>query len=303
MRILAANPLQPLIDAAHWILVYLHDNLGLSWGLSIIGLTVVVRTLILPLTYKSIQGMREVQRHAPELKKLQEKYKDDPKRKQEEMMRFYQEHKFNPLGSCLPLVLQFPVFLALFYLLRSNEFKTDIRGEESFLFIENLAEPATGLVLVVLATVYVGTQLAASLVTAISADRMQRYLILALPFVFVPFILSFQAGLLVYWITTNVWTIGQQFAVKKLMPPPEPLPSGAKSGLGKTEGTKPTPGRGGRKRPFTAGNGQGAADAARSARAAAPVAGGAKGNGKGNGKAASPQGAQRRKKKRSGRRR
>ncbi len=298
MPVLAANPLQPLIDGAHWILLFLHDDLGLSWGLSIIGLTVVVRVLILPLTYKSIQGMREVQRHAPELKKLQEKYKDDPKRKQEEMMRFYQEHKFNPLGSCLPLVLQFPVFLALFYLLRSNEFKQDIRGEESFLFIQNLAEPATGVALAILATVYVATQLAASLVTAISADRMQRYLILALPFIFVPFILSFQAGLLVYWITTNVWTIGQQLAVKKLMPPPEPLPSGAKGGLGKTEETEPTPGRGGRRRPMTAGNGKaGTGDSA----GPAAATGGAKADGRGNGRAPSPP--SRKKKKRSGRRR
>ncbi len=298
MPLLAANPLQPLIDIAHAILVFLHDSVGLSWGLSIIGLTVVVRTLILPLTYKSITGMREVQRHAPELKKLQEKYKDDPKRKQEEMMRFYQEHKFNPLGSCLPLVLQFPVFLALFYLLRGAEFKQDIRGEESFLFIENLAEPATGFVLVVLAVVYVGTQLAASLVTAISADRMQRYLILALPFIFVPFILSFQTGLLVYWITTNVWTIGQQLAVKKLMPPPEPLPSGPKSGLGKTKDTEPAPGRGGRQRPFTAGNGK-ADKSDAPTRRPAPLAADAKGNGKGP----TGQGAQRKKKKRSGRRR
>jgi YidC/Oxa1 family membrane protein insertase len=242
--------------------------------------------------------MREVQRHAPELKKLQEKYKDDPKRKQEEMMRFYQEHKFNPLGSCLPLVLQFPVFLALFYLLRSTEFKQDIRGEESFLFIQNLAEPATGWVLAVLAAVYVGTQLAASLVTAISADRMQRYLILALPFIFVPFILSFQTGLLVYWITTNVWTIGQQFAVKKLMPPPEPLPSGAKSGLGKTKDTEPAPGRGGRQRPFTAGNGKAEGKGGEPTRPPARVSAEAKGNGK-----AASQGAQRKKKKRSGRRR
>src|SRR5688572_29545202 len=110
----------------------------------------------------------------------------------EEMMALYQRHKVNPASACLPIVLQIPFFISLFYLLRSNEFKADIRGEESFLFIPNLAEPATGWVLAVLVVVYVGTQLAASLVTAIGADRTQRMLVLALPFVFVVFILNFE---------------------------------------------------------------------------------------------------------------
>jgi len=289
---LAANILQPLIDVAHTVLKFFHDQAGLSWGLSIIALTFVVRLLILPLTFKQVRGMQQMQRHAPELKKLQDRYKDDPKRKQEEMMRFYQENSFNPLGACLPLVLQIPFFITLFYLLRSDAFRTDIRGEESFGFIPNLAEPLTAypLVLVTMLVIYVATQLGATLVSMATAERNQRLLMLGLPFVFVFFIINFEAGLMVYWITTNVWTIGQQVLVKKFLPPPDPQTAPAKATAnGDSAERAPRKARGAR----TAANGSEA-----SGRRAAGA------NGSGNGAAAKPPpGAPRKKKKRSGRRR
>jgi YidC/Oxa1 family membrane protein insertase len=293
-----ANVLQPLIDVAHAILKFWHDSVGLSWGWSIVMLTVVVRIAILPLTYKGVRGMQNMQRLAPEMKKLQERYKDDRQRLNEEMMKFYQEHGFNPASSCLPLLLQIPFFIALFYLLRGNEFKADIRGEESFLFIDNLARPETGLVLVVLIVIYVGTQLAASLVTAVSGDRNQRLLILGLPILFVPILINFEAGLLVYWITTNVWTFGQQLFVKRFLPPPEPISS---------DGDTPSPARegdagesgGGRRRGILA--------------ALTPQGANGSGNGSGGGADGAPDGrassgrppppSPRKKKKRSGRRR
>jgi len=247
-----ANILQPLIDVADVALGFFHDSAGLSWGLSIIALTVVVRILILPLTFKQVRAMQDLQRLQPEIKKLQERYKGDRQRMNQEMMGFYQEHKVNPLGSCLPILLQIPVFITLFYLLRSDEFQREIRGEESFLFITDLAEPATGTVLIVLLVLYVGSQLGSTLVTAISADKNQRRLFLALPFVFVVFVWQFQAGLLVYWITTNVWTVGQQLLVKRLFPPPAPLSAGvADAALGKTaagtvDGSAPAKGARGR---------------------------------------------------------
>jgi YidC/Oxa1 family membrane protein insertase len=218
-----ANVLQPLIDFAHAILRFFHDQAGFSWGASIIALTVTVRLLILPLTFKQVRAMQNMQRLQPEIKRIQERYKGDKQRTQQEMMRFYQQNKVNPLGSCLPIVLQLPFFISLFYLLRSAEFQHDIQGAASFLFIPNLAQPATGVVLAVLLVMYVVTQLGASLVTAVSADKNQRRLMLALPFVFVVFISRFQAGLIVYWITTNVWTVGQQLAVKKFLPAPAPI--------------------------------------------------------------------------------
>jgi YidC/Oxa1 family membrane protein insertase len=225
-----ANVLQPLIDACQWILEFWHDlidendNLEGSWGLAIILMTFTVRIAILPLTFKGVKSMQRLQTLQPAIKQIQERYKDDKQRMNQEVMAFYQREKVNPLGSCFPLLLQIPFFISLFYLLRSDTFKADIADNPSFLAIDNLAETVTDPVLLgVLIVLYVGTQLAASAVTAISADPTQRRIMFALPFVFVIFIVNFQAGLIVYWITTNVWTIGQQLLVRKLYPKPEPL--------------------------------------------------------------------------------
>jgi YidC/Oxa1 family membrane protein insertase len=177
-----------------------------------------------------VRGMQEMQRIQPEIKRVQERYKDDKQRQQQEMMKMWQEHGVNPLSSCMPLLLQIPFFMALFYLLRGDEFKADIKGEESFLFIPDLADSVTGDpgVLVAIILLYVGSMLGSSAVTAISADRNQRILMFALPIVFTPIVIGFPAGLLVYWITTNFWTIGQQLFVKKFLPPPEPVSAEAK---------------------------------------------------------------------------
>jgi YidC/Oxa1 family membrane protein insertase len=217
--------LSPLIDACQWVLEFWHDLFGGSWGWSIILLTFTVRIAILPLTFKGVKSMQRLQTLQPEIKKIQERYKDDRQRMNQEVMAFYQREKVNPLGSCLPLILQIPFFISLFYLLRSSEFKADIAGNAAFGPINNLAEKVTfadqPALLITLIVLYVGTQLAASAVTAFSADPTQRRIMFALPFVFVIFIVNFEAGLIVYWITTNVWTIGQQLLVKKLYPKPE----------------------------------------------------------------------------------
>ena len=293
-----ANILQPLIDVADVILRFCHDTVGLGWGRSIVMLTVVVRIAILPLTYKGVRGMQNMQRLAPEMKKLQERYKDDKQRLNEEMMKFYQEHGFNPAASCLPLLLQIPFFISLFYLLRDDKFERDIRGEESFLFIDNLAEPETGLVLVVLMLLYVGTQLAASLVTAVSADRNQRLLVLVLPLIFVPILISFESGLIVYWITTNVWTFGQQLAVKKFLPAPEPLAVGDGDGKGSSGARTATA------KPATAVADGDEGRNRRSLLAAVGASGGEETGGDvGDGARRAPPPSPRKKKKRSGRRR
>jgi YidC/Oxa1 family membrane protein insertase len=152
---------------------------------------------------------------------------------QQEMMRFYKENKVNPLASCVPLLAQIPVFITLFYALRSD-LRVDMCDQEKlpcgdvppgnwgeeFFFIPDLTAEATGGVLIALILLYVGTQLAAGAVMALSADRSQRMLMFVLPLIFVPFIINFPAGLILYWITTNVWTIGQQLAVKKFIPAP-----------------------------------------------------------------------------------
>src|SRR5919108_5264673 len=198
-----ANVLQPLIDACEAVLNFWHDLVGGSWGWAIILLTFTVRIVILPLTFKGVKSMQRLQSLQPEIKRIQERYKDDKQRMNQEVMAFYQREKVNPLGSCLPLLLQIPFFISLFYLLRSDTFQRDIADNPGFLAINDLAEKVTDPVLLgVLIVLYVGTQLAASAVTAISADPTQRRIMFALPFVFVIFIVNFQAGLIVYWITT-----------------------------------------------------------------------------------------------------
>ena len=221
-----ANILQPLIDIANEVLKFFHHDVGLSWGMSIIALTVVVRAVLIPLTYKQIKSMRALQALQPQLKEIKEKYKNDQKRMQQEMMRFYQENKVNPFASCIPLLAQLPVFITLFYLLQ-NELPDDIGceagqcgSEASFLFISDLTTKAAGGELIALLILYVGTQLISGLVMAVTADKSQRMLMLVLPFVFVPFVITFPAGLVLYWITTNVWTIGQQYVIQRVIPAP-----------------------------------------------------------------------------------
>ncbi len=261
---ISANIIQPLIDAVDWILLRFHDNVGLSWGLSIIALTIVVRAALIPLTLKQFKSMQRLQQLQPQIKAIQAKYKDDKQRQNQEMMKFYQENKVNPLGSCLPLVFQLPVFLALFYMLRTD-LKRDICGQyfpqfvethpaqthgktitdftcdqihsgsAQFGFIPDLTGKATGAVLVVLIVLYVGSQIASTLLMSATADKNQRRLFLALPLFFVIFIINFPAGLIVYWITTNCWTIAQQYIVKRTAGPLKPavaagggeLPGGA----------------------------------------------------------------------------
>src|SRR5579884_638963 len=99
-------PFKQLISLNEDILKFWHNTVGLSWGAAIIGLTVVIRLAILPLTYRQVRSMQALQRLQPEMKKLQQRYKDDKQRLNEELMKFYREHGVNPLGSCLPLVLQ-----------------------------------------------------------------------------------------------------------------------------------------------------------------------------------------------------
>ena len=243
---ITANILQPLIDVFESILKFFHDTVGASWGLSIILLTVVVRAALLPLAVKQFRSMQALQRIAPELKKLQEKYKNDKQRLQQETMKFYSEHKVNPFASCLPLVAQLPVFLSLFYMLR-HDLRQDICGQtakpcgevghpETFWFIHDITDKATGGTLIVLLALYVGTQLLSSLLMlTATADKNQRTIMLVLPFIFVPFIIRFPAGLILYWITTNIWTIGQQQFLRRVIgqgTPPAPLPAAAGEGGG-----------------------------------------------------------------------
>ena len=210
MSLVLANIFDPLIDVADWLITSLHDDVGLSWGWSIVGLTVIVRLLMIPLTIKQIRSMNALRVLQPQVKAIQEKFKppedaspqqrrDMRQRQQQEMMKFYQENKVNPFASCLPLLLQLPVFLALFYLLNGDTFKEQVRatGEEGYLFISDITEPATGLTLVVLLVLFIGSQMASTMVMSVTADKTQQRIMLRLPLVLAALVPTFPAGLLV----------------------------------------------------------------------------------------------------------
>jgi YidC/Oxa1 family membrane protein insertase len=338
MPFVLANVLQPLIDVFEQVLLFFHDHVGLGWGMSIIAMTITVRALMVPLTLKQFKSMQAMQRLAPEIKALQAKYKDDKQRLNQETMKFYQENQVNPFSSCLPLVLQMPVFISLFYMLR-KDLKVDIcpdivnsgksiattacnsvdPGSGKFLFIPDLTDKATGGVLVVLIVLYIGSQLLSSVLMSMTADKNQRMIMIALPFVFTVFIINFPAGLLVYWITTNLWTVGQQYVVRRMVgtpPPPVPVTDGGSGGglfgglLNRVTNPPPTPaatsgsgsgrsakrsgGGSSEKKPATAPSGS--QKARKAGATAAPDR--ARGNGGG-----APPPPPRKKKKRSGRRR
>ena len=189
------------------------------------------------------------------MKAIQAKYKDDKQRQQQEILKFYKENDINPFASFLPLVAQIPVFIGLYYTLRTR-LREDIcpglqaafrhayaahhniplheaAGQtvachglngSSWLFIHDLTNTATGLTLIGLIVLYVGTQLASSLMMqAPTVDQTQRRMLLLLPLFFVIFIINFPAGLVFYWITTNTWTMGQQWGIRRRIRPVVPV--------------------------------------------------------------------------------
>ena len=226
-------------DIPEAIVTFFYDVFG-NWGIAIILLTFTIRIAILPLSLKQIRSMRTMQALQPQLKALQEKHKDDKQRQQQEMMKFYQENGVNPLASCFPLLLQLPFFFAVYAMLRSDSFQNDVTdsGNTGFLFIDNITEkPETTAIAIVLCILFVGTQLLAGLAMSIRGqlEGPQRFIVFGLPFAFAPFVFSFPTGLAIYWITTNVWTFGQQQVVQHFIPPPEkPTPE-------EIEAAKPPP--------------------------------------------------------------
>lgn len=268
--------LQPLVDAARAILYFLHDDAGFGWGVSIVGLTVIVRLAIVPLTIKQIKSMNAMRVLQPQIKEIQAKYKTDRQRMNQEMQKFFKENKVNPFASCLPLILQLPVFLALFQLLQSSAFRDKLEASAShgWLFIDDLAHKATGGTLVVLLVLYVSSQIAASLVmmSATTSDKTQQRIFLLFPLFIVPFIINFPAGLVVYWITTNFWTLGQQIVVRKLSPPVPATPAGAMAAVSPGKGADKGADKAGGKEP-----GKRAGKRAGKGAATAATAGGAPG--------------------------
>jgi YidC/Oxa1 family membrane protein insertase len=225
LSLVIASPLTPLEHAARHILNGLHYGVGIPWAWSIVALTVIVRMMLVPLTVKQIHSMQNLQRYAPQMKEIQKKYKNDRQKQNEELMKFYRENNINPAASCLPMLVQLPVFIALYYSLREFA-RNPPGGNLSFLhFIPSIADKTTahwgGYILLI---VYVASQMASTLFMSATADKMQRTLFMAMPLIFVFVIAHFPAGLVLYWVTTNLWTVGQGLITRRLVPktpPPE----------------------------------------------------------------------------------
>ena len=223
-----------LLDFIGGVLSYFHGlfepTFGLhAWGWAIIALTMAVRFLLLPLAIKQTRSQRAMQTLQPEMKKIQakykadrglmktdpEKYKDLRAKQQAAMMELYKEHGVNPASGCLPLLAQMPIFIALFQVLQ----REPALKEAPFYFLPNLAETVTNtgggawllVGLMALTTYYSSRQMMASTAATGQQAQQQKIMMYAMPAVLTFFSLNLYVGVLLYWVTTNVWTIGQQF--------------------------------------------------------------------------------------------
>ena len=227
--------LEPIEGPLTSLLEWLHNSVGLSWAWSIVALTILVRVVLLPLTVRQIHSMQSMQAHMPEMKALQQRYKDDKQKRNEELMKFYKENRINPAASCLPILFQIPVFISLFFVLR--DFEDEVFPEYQRLgetvadlnwldLVPDITAPAnshwSGYMLLAL---YAVSQTLSTLLMSQTMDKTQRTLLLILPIAFLFVVLNFPSGLVLYWVTTNLWTVGQGLITRRLMPkkPTEPV--------------------------------------------------------------------------------
>lgn len=221
--LVATNPLSqlfhPIIHAFQWVLREI-DGVVHSWGLAIILLTIIVRLILFPLTVRQFRSAQSMQQLQPKIKELQRKFKGDKKRLQEETMKLYQEYRVNPFASCLPLLAQLPIFICLYYAIRGTP---EIK-QAAFLIIPSLGHPWLPLFVFYIITQMVSTELMMQPET----EAQQKWIMRAMPVMFIVILYKFPAGLMLYWVTTNLWTIGQQVIIRRTTPKRELQPSGPK---------------------------------------------------------------------------
>jgi YidC/Oxa1 family membrane protein insertase len=237
---LAANILSPIENLFNDVIVWFHDDVGLTWAVGIVLITWLSRLVVLPFTLRSMHGMREMQALQPYIKEIQEKYKDDKQRMQREQMALFQEHGVNPLSACLPLVFQFPVFIALYQLLRSSMFHDELvdSGDPGWLFINHLGEHPTGAEAIVLVVLAVGGTFALLFFnpSPTTGGASQRYLMAGIFSLVTVFLIpNAPAGIAVYFIASGLWQIMQQTVIHFVWPlPAVPTPEEVRA-------TKPPP--------------------------------------------------------------
>lgn len=208
-----ASIFQPIVQLLEFILGILHNALSTfgieSFGLAIIILTVIIKMIFYPLTKKQVKSMKAMQELQPQMKKLQEKYKKDPKRLQQEMGTLYKTAGVNPLAGCLPLLVQMPFLMAMFYALQS----IDYGGDPSFLWIANLSHPDPFYILPIVSAI--STFVVQKQTTSESASpqtKMQMKIMSIVMPLFIGWIsCNFAAGLVIYWIVNNLMQILQQW--------------------------------------------------------------------------------------------
>jgi len=241
--------------AVSWILVTFHALLspifgaasGAAWGLSIVGLVIVIRTLLIPLFVKQIKAQRNLQILQPQMKEIQKKYAGDKERQSQEMMKLYRETGTNPLSSCLPILVQAPIFFALFRVLQGMAQNKAVgvltpelvaQGREASIFgvpiygtfmnaNETPNPTATHVVTLVMIVLMSATTFITQrqlIVKNTAADnpmvRQQKILLYVFPVMFAVGGINFPLGVLIYWLTTNLWSMGQQFWVIRNNPQP-----------------------------------------------------------------------------------
>ncbi|HET7743743.1 MAG TPA: membrane protein insertase YidC [Gaiellaceae bacterium] len=219
---IVAGILTPIENVLSDVLIWLHGTVGLSWAWSIVALTVIVRILLVPVALRQIHSMQSLQLHAPEMKSIQQRYKGDRQRQSEELMKFYKENKINPYAPCLPIVFQIPIFFSLYFVLKNAEkhlFKHSTDQALGWIHLVNITEPVKDGWGPTLVVVYVASQLLSTyLMSTQMQSAAQKWMIMVLPIAFIPFIVRFPTGLVLYWVTTNLWTTGQGIVTRRLMP-------------------------------------------------------------------------------------
>ena len=192
----------------YWTMEYFYTQTG-NWGWSIILLTILVKIIFFPLSQKGFKSMQKMQRVQPHLKRLQELYKDDKEKLNVAMMELYKEHKVNPLGGCLPMILQIPIFFALYKVLLES---IEIKGAGFILWIEDMGQKDPYYITPVLMGV---TMFIQQWMTPAVGDPTQRKVMMAMPVIFTFLFLSFPSGLVIYWLVNNILTIIQQWVIRR----------------------------------------------------------------------------------------
>ncbi|MBR2513539.1 MAG: membrane protein insertase YidC [Halomonas sp.] len=196
-----ANPL-------FWLLDKIHDVVG-NWGWSIVLLTVLVKLALFPLSAKAYKSMARMRKLGPEMQRLKEMYGDDRQKMSQEMMKFYQKEKINPLGGCLPILVQMPVFIALYWMLLES---VELRHAPFMFWIQDLSVKDPYFILPILMGISMYVQ---QLLNPTPPDPMQAKIMKMLPIIFTFFFLWFPAGLVIYWVVNNIISVAQQYVITR----------------------------------------------------------------------------------------